>query len=199
MGLARIIFLLLCVNLYFVDGYSEEPAKSESKVLKEETVVTKHSLKIDGAEIPYEARAGNLLLKDEQGHVKASIFYISYHKENVDDPTKRPITFCFNGGPGSSSIWLHLGLLGPKRVLLNEKGETIPPVQLVDNEFSLLDLSDLVFIDPVSSGYSRAAPGEDPKQFHGVEEDIHSIGDFIRLYATRFSEYSPSPSRFRSS
>lgn len=187
---SRFLLLVLLLSLHFVDAYSEEPSKNEGKSLKEETVLTKHSLKIDGIEIPYEARAGNLLLKDEQGHIKASVFYVSYHKENGKDPSKRPITFCFNGGPGSSSIWLHIGLLGPKRVLLNEKQETVPPVQLVDNEYSLLDETDLVFIDPVSSGYSRAAPGEDPKQYYGFEEDTHAIGDFIRLYVTRFNRWN---------
>jgi carboxypeptidase C (cathepsin A) len=99
---------------------------------------------------------------------------------------KRPVTFTFNGGPGAASIWLHLGALGPRRVEMGDAGALLaPPYKLVDNEYSLLDVTDLVFIDPVTTGYSRAVPGEPDKQFHGVEEDIHSVGDFIRLYATR--------------
>ena len=99
---------------------------------------------------------------------------------------RRPITFSFNGGPGSSSVWLHLGLLGPRRVLMYDEGNALPPpYKLIENEYSLLDNSDLVFIDPVSTGYSRAVPGEDPKQFHGFKEDIESVGEFIRLYITR--------------
>ena len=119
------------------------------------------------------------------------MFFVAYNK--VDGPNSkavdpgRPIMFCFNGGPGSSSVWLHLGAFGPKTVRLPDNGESpTPPYALVDNEFSLLDVTDLVFIDPVSTGFSRAVPGVDPKRFHGFEEDIKSVGDFIRLYTTRY-------------
>lgn len=183
------ISLLFAAMISFASAFSEELRKDESKVLKEETVVTTHTAKINGVDIPYKAIAGNQLLKDDQGHVKASIFYVAYHKENVEDTSSRPITFCFNGGPGSSSVWLHMGAFGPRRILMNEKEEFELPVQIVNNEYSILDLTDLVFIDPVSSGYSRAAPGEDPKQFHGVEEDINSIANFIRLYTTRVNRW----------
>ncbi len=105
-------------------------------------------------------------------------------------PTSRPLTFSFNGGPGSSSVWLHLGLLGPRRVQMDEIGNPLPPPGgLVDNEFSLLDQTDLVFIDPVSTGYSRAVPGEKPRQFHGFSKDIASVGDFIRLYTSRYQRW----------
>ena len=104
----------------------------------------------------------------------------------MSDSSKRPITFTFNGGPGSASVWLHLGAFGPRRVEMGDAGALLPPpYKLVDNESSLLDVTDLVFIDPVSTGYSRAVPGEAPKQFHGIQEDVQSVGDFIRLYATR--------------
>src|SRR5262249_54188953 len=98
--------------------------------------------------------------------------------------------FTFNGGPGSSSVWLHMGAFGPKRVLLRDDGQPRPPPgRLVTNEFTLLDLTDLVFIDPVTTGFSRAAKGQDPKQFHGVEEDVKSVGEFIRLYCTRYERW----------
>ena len=117
---------------------------------------------------------------------KASIFFIAYIRDDVDDPSKRPLTFSFNGGPGSSSVWLHLGLLGPKRVQLDEEGFPLaPPYRLIENGYSLLGVSDLVFIDPVSTGYSRPVPGEEAKQFHGFKRDIETIGEFIRLYVTR--------------
>ena len=128
-------------------------------------------------------------LKNDKCEPKASIFFISYTKEGVENVRERPITFCFNGGPGSSSVWLHLGVLGPKRVFMNENGDALPPYHLVDNEYSLLDTTDLVFIDPVSTGYSRAIPPEDAKNFHGVEEDIKSIAEFIRLYLTRYNHW----------
>jgi len=174
----------------------EKPAekpKDEKKppIPEEKNVVTKHSLKIDGKEIKYTATAGTILLKLEDGTPKASIFYVAYTKDDVADPSQRPITFSFNGGPGSSSVWLHLGLLGPRRVQMGDAGSLLPPpYKLVDNDTSLLDASDLVFIDPVSTGYSRAVPGEAPKQFHGVEEDVESVAEFIRLYATRNKRWS---------
>jgi len=175
----------------------EERAEKEKKAIKEapkeEIVETRHTVTIDGAEIPYTATAGTILLKEEQGEAKASIFFIAYTKDDVQDVSARPITFSFNGGPGSSSVWLHLGVLGPRRVLMDEEGYALPPpYRLVDNAYSLLDVTDLVFIDPVSTGYSRAAPGEEAKQFHEFEKDIQSVGEFIRLYATRFKRW-PSP------
>ena len=166
-----------------------EKAKDEKKDEKkpeEKVVQTKHTVKIGGQEVKYTATAGTILLKLEDGTPKASVFYVAYTKDDVGDTSKRPVTFTFNGGPGAASIWLHLGAFGPRRVEMGDVGALLPPpYKLVDNEYSLLDLTDLVFIDPVSTGYSRAVPGEAPKQFHGVQEDIESVGDFIRLYATR--------------
>ena len=167
------------------DKSKDEKAKNEKKP-EEKIVQTKHSLRIGGEEIKYTATAGTILLKLEDGTPKASVFYIAYTRDDVTDLAKRPVTFTFNGGPGSASIWLHLGAFGPRRVEMGDAGALLgPPYKLVDNEFSMLDVTDLVFIDPVSTGYSRAVPGEAPKQFHGIEEDIQSVGDFIRLYATR--------------
>lgn len=151
----------------------------------EDSVSTTHSVKINGQSIPYTATTGTINLKEEaSGKVKASIFYTAYTKNDVVDKTKRPIIYLFNGGPGSSSVWLHMGLFGPRRVAF-DNGYAVPPYQFVNNEFSMLDDADLVFIDPVSTGYSRPAQGEDAKQFHGVEEDIKSVAEFIRLYTTR--------------
>lgn len=156
----------------------------------EHSVTTQHRITLDGQEVAYSVTTGTYVLREEDekegSKAKASIFYVAYTKDEVADRSQRPITFSFNGGPGSSSVWLHLGLLGPRRVLLDEKGEAPPPpYRLVDNEFSLLDATDLVFIDPVSTGYSRAVPGEKPKQFHEFKKDIESVGEFIRLYVTR--------------
>ena len=116
---------------------------------------------------------------------------MAYTRDDIEEQHKRPLTFSFNGGPGSSSVWLHLGLLGPRRVLLDDEGFAYPPpYKLVDNALSLLDLTDLVFIDPVSTGFSRAVPGEKPKQFHGFKKDFESVGDFIRLYTTRYQRWT---------
>ena len=129
--------------------------------------------------------------KDEPKQ-KAKVFYVAYTRTDVgDDPSKRPITFSFNGGPGSASVWLHMGALGPRRTELTERGEApLAPYHLVDNEATWLDSTDLVFIDPVSTGYSRSVPGEDPKQFHGFKEDLASVGDFIRVYTSRNARWA---------
>ncbi len=165
---------------------------------KEETVVTKGSIKIGTEEVKYTATTGTMILrqedpkKKEEGlKPKAKIFYIAYTREGVDDFSERPITFSFNGGPGSSSVWLHLGLLGPKRVIAEKDGKPVPPpYRLVPNEHSILDVSDLVFIDPVSTGYSRAVKGENPEQFHDYNKDIESVAEFIRLYTSRNQRWS---------
>ena len=170
---------------------AEKPKDDKDKKPEEKIVVSKHSARIGGQEIKYTATAGTILLKTEDGTPKASIFYVAYTKDDVSDVSQRPIAFTFNGGPGSASVWLHLGAFGPRRVQMGDAGALLPPpYKLVDNESSLLDVSDLVFIDPVSTGYSRAVPGEPAKQFHGVEEDVESVGEFIRLYATRNKRWS---------
>jgi carboxypeptidase C (cathepsin A) len=106
--------------------------------------------------------------------------------DSVKDPAKRPITYSFNGGPGSSSVWLHLGVLGPKRVKLDDEGNaSAPPYQLIDNDYSIFDKTDLVFIDPIGTGYSRMIAGEKVKEFHDYKRDLESVGEFIRLYTSR--------------
>jgi carboxypeptidase C (cathepsin A) len=125
--------------------------------------------------------------KTKEGlELKAKVFFVAYTLDDVADPGTRPVTFAFNGGPGSASIWLHMGSMAPRRANLDDDGEAPPPpYKLVDNASTWLDQTDLVFIDPVSTGYSRTFPKEDPRQFHGLREDIASVGDFIRLYTTR--------------
>ncbi|KAA3647218.1 MAG: peptidase S10 [Chloroflexi bacterium] len=165
--------------------------ENEKPAPEEQLVQTHHSITIDGKEIKYTATAGTIILKEEDDQkaetkAKASVFYVAYTLDGVKDISSRPITFSFNGGPGSSSVWLHLGVLGPRRVKMLEDGQAPPPpYELVDNEFSLLDSTDLVFIDPVSTGFSRSVPGEEAKQFHGFQKDIEYISEFIRVFTTR--------------
>jgi carboxypeptidase C (cathepsin A) len=171
----------------------EEPKKPVEEP-KEEIVQTQHTVLISGEEIPYTVTAGTLIVReevDEKGaQAKAQIFFTAYTRDGAG-PGSRPVTFSFNGGPGSSSVWLHLGLLGPRRVEMGDVGKLLsPPYGLIDNDYSLLDVSDLVFIDPVSTGYSRAAPGEKADQFHGFKKDIESVAEFIRLYLTRYGRWS---------
>lgn len=161
---------------------------------------TSHSVTIGGKTLHYTATTGRIILKAEdekEGEKpKAAIFFVAYTVNPPDEGDReafensRPITFAFNGGPGSSSVWLHLGVLGPRRVVLEEDGRLLPPpYRLIENEFSLLDRTDLVFIDPVTTGFSRAVPGEKDKQFHGFKADIESVGDFIRLFISRYHRW----------
>ena len=179
-------------------GKEEEKKKEDDKEKgdasskdKGKVSVTKHAITINGQRTEYTATAGTIPLKDAEGKTTAEIFYIAYTKDGVNDLTKRPVTFSFNGGPGSSSVWMHLGLLGPRRVKLKDDGSAVPPpYELVDNEHTLLDESDLVFIDPVGTGYSRAAKPDEAKKFYGVAEDAQSVAEFIRLYITRNTRWS---------
>lgn len=182
--------LLVHIAVFADDEKQKDVPEFKVEFPKEVLSETKHTVQIAGKSIEYTATAGNLLLKEENGRPKANIFFIAYTRAGATVDAKRPLTFSFNGGPGSSSVWLHLGLLGPKRVVLSDDGfATPPPYSLADNENSLLDETDLVFIDPVTTGYSRAVPGEDDRQFHGLEEDTQVVGDFIRLYVTRFKRW----------
>ena len=176
-----------------------EEKKDEKPTPKDNLVESHHTLTIGGKEIKYTVITGTMVLKEEtpdrekesEGEKpRAEIFFIAYTKDGVKDKSRRPVTFSFNGGPGSSSVWLHMGLLGPRRVVQEFDGDLPrPPFQLTDNEYSLLDETDLVFIDPVSTGYSRAAEGQKPVEYHGFKKDIESVGDFIRLYTTRYNRW----------
>jgi carboxypeptidase C (cathepsin A) len=176
-----------------------EEKKEEKPTPKDNLVITKHKVKIGGKEIKYTVTAGTMILKEETADrtkesegekPRAQVFFVAYTKDGAGSKSKRPLTFSFNGGPGSSSVWLHLGVLGPRRVVLTDEGELPPPpFKLTDNQFSILDDTDLVFIDPVSTGYSRAVDGQKPKEWHEFRKDIQSVGDFIRLYTTRYKRW----------
>lgn len=172
-----------------------EKDRPEDEKPQDEVRVTRHRVTVNGRELHYTVTAGTVVLAEEK-HAKegeseglkprARVFFVAYALDGQPDPRTRPVTFSFNGGPGSSSVWLHLGLLGPRRVVMGDAGVlTGPPYDLVGNEFTLLTHSDLVFIDPVSTGYSRVTEGEKPGDFHGFQKDIESVGDFIRLWTSR--------------
>jgi carboxypeptidase C (cathepsin A) len=181
----------------------KDKATEVSKPTPQDQIVeVQHTVVIAGKEISYTVTTGTLVLKEESEKTgdkageaegekpKASIFFVAYTRNGVDDRTRRPITFSFNGGPGSSSVWLHLGALGPRRVLMGDVGNLLPPPYgMADNPESILDVTDLVFIDPMLTGYSRAVVGEKAKEFLNFKKDIESVGDFIRLYATRYQRW----------
>jgi carboxypeptidase C (cathepsin A) len=152
---------------------------------EEKSSVTHHSVSIGGQQITYTATAGTYVLKADDGTPKASMFFVAYTKDGVDDITKRPVAFSFNGGPGSASCFVHMGF-GPKRPVVTADGHGMPaPYEFVDNDQSFLDSTDIVFVDAISTGYSRPAPGENANQFHGVIEDATWFSDFIYQYITR--------------
>ena len=162
-------------------------AKSDTKAATPKSVTREFSGTFRGERISYSVVAGETFLKNDKGEPTASIFSTSYIKKGAGDGAQRPITFVFNGGPGSSSLWLHLGLMGPKRVVVPEDGGNAgaAPYQLVDNASSILDATDLVFIDPVGTGYSHALGESKDEDFWGVSSDAKSIASFIRLWITQ--------------
>ena len=168
------------------DAAAEAPPHHE-----EEFVATTHSVKIGRKQVGYTATAGRMLLREEEGKKQATFFFVGYTRDDVPDTSTRPIVFAFNGGPGSSSVWLHLGALGPRRVVLGDDGMPVaPPGRLIDNGYSILDVADLVFIDPIGTGYSRAIPSEDAKQYHHFKKDIETVGEFIRAYLTKHDRWA---------
>jgi len=171
-----------------------DPAKEDKKekrcLLGIEPVETEHEVSLRDGKIKYVARAGVLPLKDEFGETEAEIYFTAYERTDVQDRAKRPLTFTFNGGPGSSSIWLHMGAVGPKRVRMQPEGwMPAPPFECEDNVDTWLSDTDLVFIDPVGTGFSRAAKPDLDKKFWSYEGDIQSVGEFIRLYLTRYERW----------
>jgi carboxypeptidase C (cathepsin A) len=169
----------------------DEKPPSEGAAPKEESSVTEHSIKIGGTTIAYQATAGTLLLKDEKGDVTASLYYTAYTKSDVKDSSQRPVSFVYNGGPGSSSVWLHMGAFGPRRVITVDADATPPPpYKLADNASCLLDKTDLVFIDPVGTGFSKPEGKAKGKDFWGVDEDVKSLAQFITSYVSRNSRWN---------
>jgi carboxypeptidase C (cathepsin A) len=184
----------------FAQESATEPAATKSAVKSAATqsgdagkiAVTNGQIKIAGADFKYQASAGFMPLKDDAGKLRANVFFTAYAKGGAGEKqdSKRPIMFLFNGGPGAASVWLHLGTAGPKRLDLKEDGTALPPpAKLVDNESTWLAESDLVFVDPVSTGFSRAE-GDRAKEFHGYREDIVAMGEFVRLYLTKYERWN---------
>ncbi len=153
---------------------------------KEESSVTEHSIRIGGQVVPYKATASTILLKDEKGEPTGLMYSVAYTRSDVKDLSTRPISFLYNGGPGSPTMWLHMGAFGPRRVeTLNGQFTPPAPYKLVDNTESLLDRTDLVFVDAMGTGYSHAVGKAQDKDFYGIDEDVHAFGQFISTYVNR--------------
>lgn len=191
---ARLLITLLLTMLVLPCAWAQEAEQADApkKEVKAPTPadsdwsITEHEVTIAGKAVPYTATAGTIQLKDDKDNAKASMFFIAYTGKHEGKPQDRPVMFCFNGGPGSSSVWLHMGCFGPRRVLMDDVGHAVgPPYDLKDNALSLLDTTDLVFIDPVSTGFSRAEEGTNVSEYHSVSGDINSVAEFIRLWITK--------------
>src|SRR5581483_10679575 len=152
----------------------------------ETPAVTHHSIQLNGKTLNYTATAAQMPLKDAAGETEAHIFYVAYTLDGVSDLSKRPVTFCFNGGPGSASLWVHIGAMGPRSPKLQPNGSMPPPpYTMKDNPNTWLDQTDLVFIDAIGTGYSRAKTIEVARRMNGVQGDLQSFGEFIRMYLIR--------------
>jgi carboxypeptidase C (cathepsin A) len=186
-ALSCISGLILALSLSFAAVAQEAPndAADAAATAEPKSSVTTHQITIGGETVRYEATAGWLIVNDANEKPAAKFGYTAYVRQGVSDPSLRPVMFAYNGGPGSSSIWLHLGVLGPRRVVVADAEFTLPPpYQLVDNENSILDVTDLVMIDPVGTGYSRPIDEAKGEEFWGVDQDIDSVSRFIKAWVT---------------
>lgn len=194
--LCMFVFALVCASTVQADEPQTKPSDKSGDTTsaespKEESSVTDHTLKIGAQTVPYKATAGTILLKNDKEENTALVYYTAYTRSDIKDLSRRPLAFVYNGGPGSSSVWLHMGAFGPRRVdSVDVGGGTTPPFQLVDNSESLVDVCDLVFVDPVGTGFSRAVGKAQDKDFWGVDQDVQSLAQFIQLYVTRNNRWN---------
>jgi carboxypeptidase C (cathepsin A) len=191
---ARFVILQSCVLLSVLAGYpaaetrgSASPPATAPTSFSPREFVTHHEGVFGGEKIRYTAIAADTVLTDEAGSPAATIFSFSYICDEVKDRTARPVFFVFNGGPGSSSVWLHLGFFGPRRVALGDavNPPTTPPFSLQDNPYTILDVADVVLIDPVGTGFSHLLPAGNAKQYYGVEQDGRATVEFIESWLTK--------------
>lgn len=166
------------------------PVSKAEEEKQEKPVITHHQITVNGRTLTYTATAALMPIRNDEGILEAHMFFVAYTLDGAGPATVRPLTFCFNGGPGSSSVWLQLGAIGPRRVALAPNGQfPPPPYHLEDNQDTWLDQTDLVFIDPVGTGYSRSVKPEYNARFWSVQGDLQSVGEFIRLYLTRYERW----------
>jgi len=160
-------------------------AGKEAELLPDKPAVTQHTARINGQAISYTAEAGWLPIR-EAGKLTAKMFYVAYTRDGIQDLSTRPLIFSFNGGPGTASVWMHLGYTGPRRVVYDDEGfAPVPPGKLEDNPHSIIDAADIVYIDPVATGFSRMVEGEDLHKYHGTLTDIQSVAEFIRVFLVK--------------
>ena len=176
----------------------QNPAEHLRQIAIETTSVTEHSVEINGETVDYTATAGTLPVWNDEGHPTATLFYTYYQREDVDNRAERPIVYSFNGGPGSASVWMHLAYTGPKVLNLSDEGYPVQPYGVQDNPHSILDVADIVFINPVNTGYSRVLPnknGEMPSKqqqqdmFFGVNADVQYLAEWMTTFTSRYNRW----------
>lgn len=193
MRIKLLFSLILVINALGVSAQQATPQPPKPEPFKEEPpVVTKHTVRAGARQLSYTVTTGFMpIANNRTGEVEAKLFYMAYTLDGTTDPAKRPLMVSFNGGPGSASVWLHLGALGPRRVKMLDNGfMPPPPYELEDNASTWLTETDIIFIDPVGTGYSRATKPEYGQKFWGVNGDIESMGECIRMYLGRADRWA---------
>ncbi|KQS28305.1 S10 family peptidase [Dyadobacter sp. Leaf189] len=180
------------LTIWMLATFAVSSTWAQNRTIKFDTdVVTKDQVTIKGQKVSYTATAGNQPVWDENGKAIASLFYVYYERTDVTDRTKRPLVISFNGGPGAASCWMHLGYTGPKRLLIDDEGYPVQPYGIQDNPNSILDVADIVYVEPVNTGFSRAANDSIPKsKFFGVNADIKYLAEWINNFVTRKNKWS---------
>ncbi len=191
MAMNKIPAMVLAWAVVSAPAWTQDEPVAAAETVDESPSVTAHEITVNGDVLRYDVTTGKMPIKTDTGEVEGEIFFMAYTLKGATAGPDRPLTFSFNGGPGSASVWLHLGMLGPRRVpMLEDGGMPAPPYRLVDNEHTWLGMTDIVFIDPVGTGFSRPATPDKGEAFWGLEQDIRSVGEFIRLYLTRYERWS---------
>ena len=177
------VVLIAAVSALAADAEPQTDPVAEPEIPQPYSVSTRHSVEIEGRQVRYTATVGWLIMENDKDEPVARFGYTAYTLDGVDKPAERPLMFAFNGGPGSSSIWLHMGVLGPHRVVVTDEGYTPPPpARRIKNEYSVLDVTDIVMVDPVGTGFSQPVGEGKGEDFWGVDQDIQSVGAFIKRY-----------------
>ncbi len=168
-------------------GAATAPAPEPAPSLWE----SEHSIVVAGETVEYDAHVGSVILRDEEEKATAEFFYTAYFRTNDQNRSERPVVFAYNGGPGSASFWLHMGIMGPRRVVTPNVGQQAPPpYPLVNNDYTLLDMADIVMVDPVGTGFSHPVGEAEGKDFWGLDEDAASITQFVRRFLSKYERWN---------
>ncbi len=169
----------------------EENASSNIKFNPDSKVVTQHTTTIKGQQVPYQATTGTMPVWDEEGKTIAGLFYTYYERSDIKDRASRPLVVSFNGGPGSASVWMQIAYTGPRLLNIDDEGYPIQPYGIKENPYSILDVADIVFVNPVNTAYSRITNKETPKStFFGVNADVKYLAEWIKTFVTRNNRWA---------